>query len=106
MPFLQFNKTSKFCNISYVIKNLLEVIISRKKTVGDVEVKEITPLREALPQISATAVKNVLLLAWGLTLGFPTILIPSLSGDDPDEELTLGVEAISWIGKKQTCSRE
>ncbi|KAJ8950494.1 hypothetical protein NQ318_015238, partial [Aromia moschata] len=53
--------------------------------------------REALPQILAVCVKNVLLLGFGMTLGFPTILIPSLSGSDPKEKISLGEEAISWI---------
>lgn len=65
---------------------------------------ELSPLREALPQISAVCVKNVLLLAWGLALGFPTILIPNLSGDDPEEEIILGQEAISWIGKQNVLN--
>lgn len=56
--------------------------------------------RQALPQILAVCVKNVLLLGFGMTLGFPTILIPSLSGSDPDEAISLGQEAISWIGIK------
>ncbi|XP_044268552.1 facilitated trehalose transporter Tret1 isoform X2 [Tribolium madens] len=55
-------------------------------------------LRQALPQILAVCVKNVLLLGFGMTLGFPTILIPSLSGSDPNEPISLGQEAISWIG--------
>ncbi|XP_068904394.1 facilitated trehalose transporter Tret1 isoform X2 [Tenebrio molitor] len=55
-------------------------------------------LRQALPQILAVCVKNVLLLGFGMTLGFPTILIPSLSGNVPDEPISLGQEAISWIG--------
>ncbi|XP_063922496.1 facilitated trehalose transporter Tret1-like isoform X1 [Zophobas morio] len=55
-------------------------------------------LRQALPQILAVCVKNVLLLGFGMTLGFPTILIPSLSGSDPTESISLGQEAISWIG--------
>ncbi|RZC34223.1 Sugar tr and/or MFS 1 domain containing protein [Asbolus verrucosus] len=54
--------------------------------------------RQALPQILAVCVKNVLLLGFGMTLGFPTILIPSLSGRDPNEPISLGQEAISWIG--------
>ncbi|VEN46389.1 unnamed protein product [Callosobruchus maculatus] len=59
---------------------------------------ETSAVRQALPQILAVCVKNVLLTSYGLTLGFPTILIPSLSGDDPDEKITMGVEEISWIG--------
>lgn len=58
----------------------------------------ISALRRALPQILAVSVKNVLLFVFGMSLGFPTILIPNLSGGDPDEKIVLGVDAISWIG--------
>ncbi|KAJ8916732.1 hypothetical protein NQ315_013936 [Exocentrus adspersus] len=72
------------CNISLVIETTLE--------------GKQSAFREALPQIIAVCVKNVLLLCFGMTLGFPTILIPSLSGNDPNEKILLDHEAISWIG--------
>ncbi|XP_066251365.1 facilitated trehalose transporter Tret1-like [Euwallacea similis] len=59
---------------------------------------KISSIRKSLPQILAVSVKNVLLLAFGMSLGFPTILIPSLSGGDPEEEIVLNQDAISWIG--------
>ncbi|KAJ8984079.1 hypothetical protein NQ317_006577 [Molorchus minor] len=62
--------------------------------------KERYALREALPQILAVGVKNVLLLGFGMTLGFPTILIPSLSGNDKNEKISLGEDAISWIARQ------
>ncbi|XP_049786162.1 facilitated trehalose transporter Tret1-like [Schistocerca cancellata] len=36
-------------------------------------------IRAALPQVLATSAKNVLLLGYGMTLGFPTIVIPAVS---------------------------
>lgn len=53
----------------------------------------------ALPQIIAVTIKNMLFIEFGMTLGFPTILIPSLSGGDPTENIKLDSEEISWIGK-------
>ncbi|KAF4528896.1 hypothetical protein B566_EDAN017325 [Ephemera danica] len=45
----------------------------------------------------ATMAKNLVLLAYGMTLGFPTILLPALQrGLEPALELT--PEEISWLG--------
>ncbi|CAH2034183.1 unnamed protein product, partial [Iphiclides podalirius] len=55
-------------------------------------------LRTAMPQIIAVNVKNLLLLGYGMTLGFPTILIPAVSQPRPDEVLRLDTSQISWIG--------
>lgn len=54
---------------------------------------------EILPQLIAVSVKNLLMVEFGLTLGLPTILIPSLSGKDPTENILLESEAVSWISK-------
>lgn len=64
---------------------------------GEYEEKKKSSFYRALPQILAVAVKNVLLIVFGMTLGFPTILIPGLSGIDPEESFVLGPEAISWV---------
>ncbi|XP_023727209.1 facilitated trehalose transporter Tret1 isoform X4 [Cryptotermes secundus] len=60
--------------------------------------------RSALPQILATSAKNILLLGYGMTLGFPTIVIPSLQphhGNVTDlrekDTLSLTEEQISWF---------
>ena len=56
-------------------------------------------------QVLATSAKNILLLGYGMTLGFPTIAIPSLqnhhnSTDLRDkDELSLTDEEISWFSK-------
>jgi hypothetical protein len=49
-------------------------------------------------QVLATMAKNLLLLAYGMTLGFPTIVIPTLqNGEEPNLQLTQ--EQISWFSK-------
>lgn len=60
--------------------------------------------RSAMPQVLATSAKNILLLGYGMTLGFPTIVIPSLQphqGNVTDsrekDTLTLSEEQISWF---------
>jgi len=57
-------------------------------------------------QVLATSAKNILLLGYGMTLGFPTIVIPSLQphqGNVTDsrekDTLTLSEEQISWFSK-------
>lgn len=56
-------------------------------------------LQTALPQIIAVTIKNVLLLGYGMTLGFPTIVIPRVQGGDSQESLVLNAEQVSWISK-------
>ncbi|XP_070506826.1 facilitated trehalose transporter Tret1-like [Chironomus tepperi] len=55
---------------------------------------------EVLPQVLAVSVKNIVLIGFGMTLGFPTVLISSLKNHDDDLEndgLSLNKEQISWI---------
>ncbi|KAK9870531.1 hypothetical protein WA026_008095 [Henosepilachna vigintioctopunctata] len=54
--------------------------------------------RCTLSQVAAVSVKNIVLLGFGMTLGFPTLLIPRLSGSDSEEKFSLGQEGLSWIG--------
>lgn len=62
--------------------------------------KTITRFRQYLPQILAVSVKNVLLLAYGMTLGIATIVIPAVSNPEPDSgELFLSKTQISWFSK-------
>ncbi|XP_058825729.1 uncharacterized protein LOC131685795 isoform X2 [Topomyia yanbarensis] len=56
----------------------------------------------ALAQFLAVGVKNVLLLGYGMTLGFPTIVIPAIQGGDGrvpsyEKDFTLNREEISWL---------
>lgn len=58
--------------------------------------------RSALAQFLAVGVKNVLLLGYGMTLGFPTIVIPAIQGGEgrgPSMErgFTLSKDEISWL---------
>ncbi|XP_062712852.1 proton myo-inositol cotransporter hmit-1.2-like [Aedes albopictus] len=58
--------------------------------------------RAALAQFLAVSVKNVLLLGYGMTLGFPTIVIPAIQGGEGrgpsmEEGFTLNKDEISWL---------
>nr|XP_037867475.1 facilitated trehalose transporter Tret1-like isoform X3 [Bombyx mori] len=53
--------------------------------------------RTALPQFLAVSVKNLLLLGYGMTLGFTTILIPAVEKPKEGEVLYLEKSEISWI---------
>ncbi|KAJ2954361.1 hypothetical protein O0L34_g2623 [Tuta absoluta] len=53
--------------------------------------------RTAFPQIIAVSVKNLLLLGYGMTLGFTTILIPAVKDPKNGEILHLENSEISWI---------
>lgn len=60
--------------------------------------------RIGLSQVSAVGVKNVLLLGYGMTLGFPTIVIPAIQGGDGRDASThgdfvLNRDQISWLSK-------
>ncbi|XP_072762137.1 facilitated trehalose transporter Tret1 [Anoplolepis gracilipes] len=60
-----------------------------------VEVAYISKLRQAVPQCCAVGAKNLLLLTFGSTLGFSTILIPALQKEDSDIKVT--TEELTWI---------
>uniref|UniRef100_A0A182KGL3 Major facilitator superfamily (MFS) profile domain-containing protein n=1 Tax=Anopheles christyi TaxID=43041 RepID=A0A182KGL3_9DIPT len=58
--------------------------------------------KSLLAQACAVGAKNVLLLGYGMTLGFPTIVIPAIQGGDGREpalekDVTLSLEQISWL---------
>ncbi|XP_034937938.1 facilitated trehalose transporter Tret1 isoform X3 [Chelonus insularis] len=59
------------------------------------EKKEVSKLRVAFPQVCAVSAKNLLLLTFGTTLGFSTILLPALQKENPDVAVTR--EEITWI---------
>ncbi|KAB0797809.1 hypothetical protein PPYR_08802 [Photinus pyralis] len=58
----------------------------------------LSSLRKAMPQILAVMVKNVVLISFGLTVGYVTILIPALSENVASNEFHLDNSQISWIG--------
>ncbi|XP_015186014.1 PREDICTED: facilitated trehalose transporter Tret1-like isoform X2 [Polistes dominula] len=55
----------------------------------------ISKYREALPQCCAVGAKNLVLITFGSTLGFSTILIPELQSKNSDIPTT--IEEITWI---------
>ncbi|XP_058061229.1 proton myo-inositol cotransporter-like [Anopheles bellator] len=62
----------------------------------------LTTRKAALAQTLAVGVKNVLLLGYGMTLGFPTIVIPAIQGGDGrqpalEKDVILSKEQISWL---------
>lgn len=64
--------------------------------------QEISNFRTALPQFLAVGVKNLLLFGYGMTLGFPTIVIPAIQGgdghyDEHPHDIQLNKEEISWF---------
>ncbi|XP_017071863.1 facilitated trehalose transporter Tret1 isoform X1 [Drosophila eugracilis] len=65
---------------------------------GDVEVSN---FRRALPQFLAVSIKNILLFGYGMTLGFPTIVIPAIQGGEGRSEtsgdIVLNKDEISWF---------
>lgn len=61
-----------------------------------------TNFQRALPQFLAVGVKNLLLFGYGMTLGFPTIVIPAIQGGDgrdPHHDIVLSLDQISWFSK-------
>lgn len=68
----------------------------------DEEENDLTPFQQGLPQFLAVGVKNILLLGYGMTLGFPTIIIPAIMGGEGREasihgEIVLNKDQISWF---------
>lgn len=71
-----------------------EIVIMQESAAGK--------FRKILPQIIASTIKNFLIFDLGLALGFPTIVIPSLTGItqnvDSPEKLYFSHEQASWFG--------
>ncbi|EDV93542.1 facilitated trehalose transporter Tret1 isoform X2 [Drosophila grimshawi] len=63
---------------------------------------EVSNFRRALPQFLAVSIKNILLFGYGMTLGFPTIVIPAIQGGDgrrggQSGDIVLNKDEISWF---------
>ncbi|XP_068082922.1 facilitated trehalose transporter Tret1 [Anabrus simplex] len=56
----------------------------------------ISRFRTALPQVLASTAKNLILLELGMTIAFPTIVIPALH--NVAEQLSLDDDQASWLG--------
>ncbi|KAK9886074.1 hypothetical protein WA026_014859 [Henosepilachna vigintioctopunctata] len=54
--------------------------------------------RSTLSQICAVFVKNLVLIGYGMSMAFPTILIPDLSQKEHGDPLHIGIEETSWMG--------
>ncbi|XP_046420999.1 facilitated trehalose transporter Tret1-like [Neodiprion fabricii] len=59
------------------------------------EVIPVSKSRQAAPQVLAVGAKNLLLLSYGCTIGFSTILLPALQKAEPEIDVTL--DEITWI---------
>lgn len=72
--------------------------------VDDDNVPPATTFQRALPQFLAVGVKNLLLFGYGMTLGFPTIVIPAIQGGegrDPHSDIVLNRDEISWFSESR-----
>ncbi|XP_073832397.1 uncharacterized protein isoform X2 [Musca autumnalis] len=72
---------------------------NRRFSISAGDPQEISNFRRALPQFLAVSVKNILLFVYGMTLGFPTIVIPAIQGGDGREpsDIVLNKDEISWF---------
>lgn len=64
---------------------------------GTSENHPISKLRQAFPQFCAVSAKNLLMITFGSTLGFSTILIPELQKDNA--EIPVSIEELTWISE-------
>ncbi|RZF38049.1 hypothetical protein LSTR_LSTR006448 [Laodelphax striatellus] len=62
------------------------------------ETRQISRFRIALPQILASTAKNMILLDLGMTIAFPTIVIPALLNNHSDHGMKFTVTEASWFG--------
>ncbi|CAK9818520.1 Facilitated trehalose transporter Tret1 [Anthophora plagiata] len=62
---------------------------------GTAETFPISKLRQAFPQFCAVSAKNFLMITFGSTLGFSTILIPELQKQN--SEISVTMEELTWI---------
>lgn len=69
---------------------------SNEKAADSENKNEESTIRRLIPQILAVTAKNTLALNFGLSIGFPTIVIPALLA--PDADIKLSKEQISWLG--------
>lgn len=73
------------------------------ETMEESKKQEVSTFRRILPQVLASSAKNFLLLDLGMSIAFPTIVIPALRGlknRDANEFLMLTDVQASWFGKK------
>ncbi|XP_073968910.1 facilitated trehalose transporter Tret1-like isoform X1 [Rhodnius prolixus] len=56
----------------------------------------VSSFRKVLPQLLAVTTKNTLATNFGLSIAFPTMVIPAVA--DPTSEIKLTKEQLSWLG--------
>lgn len=75
------------------------VVADEESTAPD----KVTAFRRILPQFLASSAKNLLIVDLGLTMAFPSIVIPALTGlnqsQNPGEWLHMTPVQASWLGK-------
>lgn len=66
---------------------------------------KVTAFRRILPQFLASSAKNLLIVELGVTMAFPSIVIPALTGLNqnlnPNETLHMTPVQASWLGEYQ-----
>lgn len=90
-----FCRTKKECSVIYSRSNTEKSSPYSDQYNVEQNQNSVSKIREALPQFCAVGAKNLLLLTFGTSLGFPTILIPELRKENPEIFVTL--EELTWI---------
>ncbi|XP_075146477.1 facilitated trehalose transporter Tret1 isoform X2 [Haematobia irritans] len=96
---MEVNKSNGLKNGSVNDRPLFMQNGNRRFSISAGDTQEIGNFRRALPQFLAVSVKNILLFVYGMTLGFPTIVIPAIQGGEGREpsDIVLNKDEISWF---------
>uniref|UniRef100_A0A1I8P3K2 Major facilitator superfamily (MFS) profile domain-containing protein n=1 Tax=Stomoxys calcitrans TaxID=35570 RepID=A0A1I8P3K2_STOCA len=96
---MEANKSNGLKNGSVNDRPLFMQNGNRRFSISAGDTQEISNFRRALPQFLAVSVKNILLFVYGMTLGFPTIVIPAIQGGEGREpsDIVLNKDQISWF---------
>lgn len=73
-------------------------IPSSEKTKSEDSSDGISRFRTALPQILASTAKNLILMDLGMTIAFPTIVIPALLSNKTGIGMSFSTSEASWFG--------
>lgn len=77
----------------YDFSNVVENGVEKE----NIDFKTPSKLRQTVSQCAAVMAKNCLIVTFGSTIGFATILIPALQ--DKNAELKISLEELTWIGE-------
>ncbi|XP_075214661.1 facilitated trehalose transporter Tret1-like [Lycorma delicatula] len=75
--------------------NVSEKIITKDEQTDH---EKISRYRRALPQVLASTAKNLILMDLGMTIAFPTIVIPALTNNKTGEGMYFDSSEASWFG--------